>query len=135
MEGGNKVWFLLRRLKCPHCRTLHRELPDLIAPYKHYLVEIISGVLDGVVHSYDADTEDYPCEQTMERWEKWLKLNRTYIEGHLRSVGYRMLGFGKELLNSSVSLLEHMRSSLTTWLETILRYVYNSGGFLEPFRQ
>ncbi len=134
-EGGDKVWFLLRRLKCPHCGSLHRELPDLLAPYKHYLSEIISGVLDGIVKPDDVDTEDYPCEQTMERWRKWLELNRSYIEGYLRSVGYRLLGFGEELLNSTVSLLEHMRSSLRSWLETMLRFVYNSGGFLEPFRQ
>ena len=38
-----------------------------------------------------------PCEQTMERWRKWLELNRSYIEGYLRSVGYRLLGFGEEL--------------------------------------
>ena len=81
------------------------------------------------------DTEDYPCEQTMERWRKWLEMNRSYIEGYLRSVGYRLLGFGEELLNSTVSLLEHMRSFLRSWLETMLRFVYNSGGFLEPFRQ
>ena len=96
-EGGDKVWFLLRRLKCPHCGSLHRELPDLLAPYKHYLVEIISGVLDGIVKPDDEDTEDYPCEQTMERWRNWLELNRSYIEGYLRSVGYRLLGFGEEL--------------------------------------
>ena len=135
MEGGGKVWFLLRRLKCPHCRKLHRELPDLIAPYKHYLSEIISGVLDGFVRADDADTEDYPCEQTMERWRKWLELNRSYIEGYLRSIGHRLLGFGEELLDTNVSLLRHMRSSFCAWLETVLRYVYNSGGFLEPFRQ
>ena len=89
---------------------MHRELPDLLAPYKHYLAEIISGVLDGIVKPDDEDTEDYPCEQTMERWRRWLELNRSYIEGYLRSVGYRLLGFGEELLNSTVSLLEHMRS-------------------------
>ena len=135
LEGGEKVWFMLRRLKCPHCGKLHRELPDLLVPYKHYLAEIISGVLNGVVQADDEDSEDYPCEQTMERWKQWLELNRSYIEGHLRSVGYRLLGFGEELLNSSVSLLEHMKSSLTAWLEAVLRFVYNSGGFLEPFRQ
>ena len=135
LEGGEKVWFLLRRLKCPHCRKLHRELPDFLAPYKHYRAEIISGVVNEIVRPDDEDSEDYPCEQTMERWKTWLALNRSYIEGYLRSVGYRLLGFGEELLNTTVSLLEHMRSSFAEWLEILLRFVYNSGGFLEPFRQ
>ena len=33
---------------------------------------------------------------------------------------------------SGVPLLEMLRSSLYNWLETILRFIYDSGGFLVP---
>ena len=57
-------------------------------------------------------------------------VNNLRIDGHLKSVGYRLLGFGEELLNASMSLLDKLRSSNEEWLETILRFIYNSGGFL-----
>ncbi len=81
------------------------------------------------------EEHNYPVENTMERWKRWEDLNRTYIEGYIRSVGYRMLGFGEELLTSKVSLLEAMKSSVKQWMSTILRMVYNSGGELQPLRE
>ena len=54
------------------------------------------------------------------------------VDGYLRSVGHRLSGFSEELLMSGVPLLEILRSSLYSWLETILRFIYDSGGFLVP---
>ena len=132
LEGGIKTTLCIRRLKCPTCGKLHRELPDIITPFKHYETSIISGVLDGVILPSDEDSEDYPCEMTMIRWHSWLLLNLLRIDGYLRSIGYRLLGFREELLKSDVSLLENMRSSMERWLEIVLRFIYNSGGFLVP---
>ena len=76
LEGGVRRKFLIRRLKCSSCGRLHRELPDCLAPYKHYASEVISGVLDGIVSPDDEDSTDYPCETTMHRWHCWLEANR-----------------------------------------------------------
>ena len=130
LEGGMKRRFLIRRLKCSNCGRLHRELPDCLVPYKHYASEVISGVLDGIVTPEDDDSADYPCEMTMRRWHCWLEANRLRIDGYLKSIGYRLLGFSTELLGSRVSLLDKLRSSRPEWLETLLRFLYNSGGFL-----
>lgn len=130
MEGHERRIYLIRRLKCPKCRKLHRELPDFLAPFKQYAAEIISGVLDGIVTSEDEDSSDYPCEETMSRWHHWLAINQLRIDGYLKSIGYRLLDFGEELLISGMSLLTELRSSTQEWLETILRFIYNSGGFL-----
>lgn len=54
------------------------------------------------------------------------------VDGYLRSVGHRLPGFSEELLMSGVPLLEILRSSLYSWLETILRFIYDSGVFLVP---
>ena len=132
LEGGERRKFLIRRLKCSSCGRLHRELPDCLAPYKHYASEVISGVLDGIVSPDDEDSTDYPCETTMHRWHCWLEANQLRIDGYLKSTGYRLLGFSTELLGSRVSLLDKLRSSRPEWLETLLRFLYNSGGFLVP---
>jgi len=129
-EGGERLRYLINRLKCTHCQMLHRELPDCMVPYKHYSAEVISGVLDGFVTNEDEDTEDYPCEMTIHRWHHWMMANTMRIDGYLKSIGYQMLGFTEELLKSSVSLLYQLRSSHERWFEIILRFIYNSGGYL-----
>lgn len=131
-EGGIKQFIHIQRLKCKHCQRLHNALPDFLVPYKHYKAEIISGVLDNIVSSDDLEDEDYPCEATMNRWHHWLGSNQANIDGYLKSIGYRLLGFSKDLLNSRTSLLTHLRYTSEVWLETILRVIYNSGGNLTP---
>ena len=133
LGGGTKVWFNIRRLKCPRCKKLHRELPDILAPYKHYHLDIIMGMLGGRLSSWEDEYEDYPCEKTVERWKMWLSQNKHDIDGQLKSVGYRVLGYGEELLYSTVSLLEKAMSSVDNWLGIILRMIYNSGGRLRPY--
>lgn len=134
MEGGEKHFIYMERLQCTNksCNRLHNALPDRLVPYKHYAAEIISGVLDEIITTQDLETEDYPCEATMLRWKHWLMLNYFRINGYLKSIGYRFLGFSEELLNTRLSLLEYLRLSNDRWLEAILRMIYNSGGVLEP---
>ena len=133
LEGGERKSLRIERLQCTNegCRRIHNVLPDCLVPYKHYASEVISGVLDGVIAPDDTEDEDYPCEATMLRWKNWLTVNRLRIDGYLKSIGHRLLGFGQELLESRISLLEKIRSSNGCWLEAIIRMIYNSGGFLE----
>ena len=112
---------------------MHRELPDVLAPFKHYRLDIIMGMLDGSLTTDDLKYENYPCEKTVERWKAWLEQNRTDIDGYIKSAGYRLLGYGEGLLYSTVSLLEKMMCSVDNWLGIILRMIYNSGGRLRPF--
>ena len=53
-----KEYLMIRRLRCTECHRHHNELPDCLVPHKHYEAEVISGVLDGIVTSEDADSED-----------------------------------------------------------------------------
>ncbi len=62
------AWILIRRLRCESCRHVHREIPDMIFPYKQYEAELIRGVLEGLITSQTLGYEDYPCELTMLRW-------------------------------------------------------------------
>lgn len=132
-EGGSYEWLKIPRHQCdnPRCHKVHRMLPDFLVPYKHYTEDIICGVLDETVRPTDADSEDYPSEQTMLRWHHWLVKNQLNIDGHLKSIAYRELGFSMELLKSGVSLLTTLRSSIPDgWLRSVIRYIYNSGNSL-----
>lgn len=134
IEGGHKYFIQIERLKCKTCRRLHTALPEILVPYKHYTTELISGVLDETITIGDLEDGDYPCEETMKNWHHWLMANQDYIDGYMKSIGYRRLGFGEDLLHSKVSLLTKLRKSSEVWLETILRFIYNSGGRLAPVR-
>ncbi len=81
------------------------------------------------------EEHNYPVEITMERWKRWEELNRTDIEGYIRSIGHRMLGYREELLTASVSLHDTMKSSIKGWLGTILRMIYNSGEELQSLHE
>ena len=127
--GGDTFWILIRRLKCCNCGRLHTELPDCLAPHKHYEIEVIENVVDGII---DEDTieVDYPCCATMKRWKKWISKEKNNIDGHMKSIGFRILGLGVELLSSTASILELLQDEGEGWLSIILRTIYNSGNFL-----
>lgn len=65
---GKKKELVLRRFRCIACRSIHRELPTIIFPHKHYEAEIIASVLKGVITCETLGFEDHPCEMTMIRW-------------------------------------------------------------------
>ena len=128
-EGGKKSFLIIRRLCCPFCHTLHNELPDCITPRKQYSTETISGVLDEIVHPDDVDSEMYPCETTMIRWHHWLMANQIYIEEYIGHKKNDKLDspFDFEAVPFS---LDRYRKVCKNWLESILYFVYNTGGVL-----
>lgn len=120
------------RCRNENCRRIHNALPDFLVPHKHYASEVIEDVIDDVVRPDDElNDSDYPCEKTMERWKAWFERNRKNIDGQLKSVGYRILGFSEQLLISGVSLSDELRKNGAGWLGIIVRFLYNSGGFLQ----
>jgi hypothetical protein len=65
-DSGRVFWFWLRRLKCHHCNKLHIELPDFMAPNKHYNARLIEDVKTGRSNFCPAD------DSTIRRWKKKL---------------------------------------------------------------
>lgn len=103
-------------------------------PYKHYGAEIIEDVIEGVVGPDDPETEDYPCEGTMKHWKWWALHNEANIEGQMKSMLHHLLDFDMEFLKSRESLLEELRERISPgWLSVVTRYIYNSGGRIEPY--
>lgn len=70
----------VRRLRCPNCKSIYREIPDSVYPYKQYYSEIINGVLEGFITSDTIGFEDYPCEDTMKRWKTTSRLRKEFNE-------------------------------------------------------
>ena len=91
-------------------------------------------MLDEIITQDDEGSEEYPSETTMIRWHHWIMANELRINGYLKSIGSCLPGFTDELLKSDGSLLQKLRSSCGKWLETILRFIYNAGGFLVSVR-
>ena len=129
-EGGEKTHLMISRVQCSNCHSYHNQLPDCLAPYKHYEAEVIAGVIDGIVTPDDEDAEEYPCLSTMKRWIFWFRMNMANMEGWLRNIGYLILGWNRDILFTSDSLLELIRKQHMNWLEITLRIIYNSGGVL-----
>lgn len=132
-EGGESEKILIPRHQCsnPKCRRIHRMLPDILVPFKHYTEDVIA---DAVSNRLDVNrTNDAPSPATIRRWKRWIRLNSTDIDGHLKSIAHRELDFSKELLQSGVSLLKKLMCSIPHgWLRTILCMLYNSGVRLPP---
>ena len=63
-DDGNPASFLLRRLRCMKCGKLHLEIPDFIAPHKHYSAEAIRQALREGGGWCPAD------DSTIRRWKK-----------------------------------------------------------------
>ena len=134
--GGRKRWFAINRLKCTNekCGRLHNELPDCMVPYKHYGTDIIEDVIEGGRTADDLETEDHPCEGTMKHWKWWLSKNEVNINGQMKSVLQHLMDLDIEFLKSSDSLLEGLRERISPgWLPVVVRFIYNSGGRIEPY--
>ena len=113
----------------------NRLIPDFLAPYKHYDIDIITGVLNGTITPDMLTFEDYPCEKTMERWQEWIVLNLIFINAYLKSVGIRLFAMGIALAYTATDLVEELRDrNHHGWLKIVIRAVYNTGSSLEPYR-
>ncbi len=107
-------------------------LPDFLVPFKHYQETVVVDAVDDRITPDRSD--DRPSAQTVLRWKRWLFMNTMDIDGHLKSIGYRELGFTEGLLRSDVSLLSELRKRIPEgWLKEILRFIYNSGARLLAF--
>ena len=129
VRGETKCWsipvFRCENEGCTFGYT--RVLPEEITPHKHYCTDVIQKVVDGELTPECLDTEDYPCEKTMERWKDWIAGNVNNVNGVLKSIGSGLSEFGMELLNSEVSLMDKLREDGEEWLSILNRITWNFG--------
>ena len=134
LEGGEKEWLSIPRHQCDNtsCKRIHRMLPDFLAPFKQYEASVIADSIDDRIVPEESD--DRPSVQTVTRWKYWLIMNAANIEGLLKSIAHRELGFAAQVMESNASLLTELRKRIPNgWLRLILRFIYNSGSQLTAF--
>ncbi|SDM07860.1 hypothetical protein SAMN04487833_1644 [Sarcina sp. DSM 11001] len=133
-SGGGQEWIEIPRHRCsnPRCKRIHRMLPDRLLPYKHYEQPVIRDSLDGCLDPGEAGNA--PSAESIKRWGHWLMSNSLDIEGYVKSIAHRELRFSGDLLKTGISLLEVLKKKIPqSWLSTVIRIIYNAGGFLRPF--
>lgn len=65
-KGGNVSLLDIRQMVCEECKSIHRELPDSVAPYRHYNAKFIrAAIKDG---GASVKEYKYPCKATIRRW-------------------------------------------------------------------
>lgn len=131
MYGGEKRHVYVLRLECRRCDSVSTALPEQMSPHKHYASEVIENVIDEVCTPVDIQTEDYPCEKTMDNWKAEFESKKVQIDGQLKSILSGTADQGKKLLESGISLLEKLRNEGAGWLSAVNRIIYNAGGFLK----
>jgi len=114
--------FLLRRLRCQICGKLHRELPDIIQPFKHYESDVIQSVID--------DSEDAKkCgadNRTMRRWKSEFIEAKPVLEQKLASV-YARRTEETVPLEATTMILDSIKSKYGRWLPFVIGLLTNSG--------
>ncbi len=133
--GGELQTYLISRYHCEPCNHTFRVLPDSLAPFKHYNVDIIMKAVDGKITSDDLEYENYPCEKTMRRWKEWFKQNELFIGEYLLICEARLIAYGLVLLYASAACLGDIRARDKRWLAIVIQIIYNTGAVLEPFRE
>ena len=104
---GNKVSFLIRRLRCIKCGRYHHELPDCMVPYKRHCAETIEKIIarDGreagdICTNNDKKTLDaigtptepdnVPCDdKTIRRIRLWWRTVLPYFLNVLKSLSIK----------------------------------------------
>ena len=62
---GKSRIYILRRLRCSHCKKLHTEIPDKLLPYKRYEMKAIEAIFNRKGAACVASV------RTKKRWIRW----------------------------------------------------------------
>jgi len=120
-EDGEKHWIRIRRLRCKECGKIHRQLPDAILPYKHYLAQVIENVLENMEPE---PTE--PDASTLARWRAWFAWVTAVLEAVLLSIQIQVMGLLQKLFGDEMPLSAR-RTKGGSWLSDSMRQSINAG--------
>lgn len=132
---GKEELYNIRVLKCVNkaCPSkYHRELPDIIVPYKRYSAESIENAIGQDETIVAAD------ESTIYRWRKWFNTNATYITMALLGVLITIAGnketsslnIEKQRIDAPVEWIKTTTGRTVRWLSEIVRILVNSSRWI-----
>ena len=74
-SDGERIFLIIRRMKCKKCGRIHHELPDCLVPYKRFCVDLIAEAVTAPVSD-----STFPGEtSTLIRLRVWFKLFLDYV--------------------------------------------------------
>ena len=121
-KAGDGRRYLLRRLECELCGASHREMPDIIQPYKHYDSEAIQFVLDSPGKALECLAD----ESTKRRWKRGFSAAEPDIAQRLVSV-YAQMTDGTAPIVSATEDLSAIRANAPRWLAHVTGLLINNG--------
>jgi len=120
--SGKVSRFSLRRLKCQQCNRYHRELPNIIQPFKHYDSQTIQYIIDGSTEAEQCAAED----STIRRWKTTFAESTPDISMRLTSAWARMSGEKVPIENAEM-ILDLIRGREKHWLAFVMALLINGG--------
>lgn len=121
---GERVTYIIRRLRCVGCERIHHELPDLLVPYKRYESACLESVLS------NGQTSDVAVdESTLHRWRVWFEKCWQYWVNCLSTIASRE-GNPVEALSvpssSALQQIGHYVGQGVGWLARVVRPIVHS---------
>ena len=112
---GKCQQYVIRRLECPSCKAVHRELPDILFPYKHYETDVIQSVIVGRADGCAAD------ESTIQRWKRQWRTRKARLLVVLAGLLAQTSGSVPKLVGRRQDIFLSIRQLHPRWLAFVLR--------------
>lgn len=114
-------------MRCGDCSSLHRELPNFILPFKHYISSVIEAAIESRTAEISAE------DSTIRRWQRWFQDRQVHFWGVLSAVAATHGTHPPQSPGRSESLLrsirEHLRNS-AGWLAQMVRITVNTHNWI-----
>lgn len=124
--GGETVRLVVRRLRCmnENCRRIHRELPDVVVPYKIHTAATFEKIIGN-------DLQDTPAEEsTIARIRKWFIDRADALVGGLLSIytaHFQSSRIGpSDLPGSVLGRIHFFVENSSGWLKRLVRILVNN---------
>jgi hypothetical protein len=121
---GERITYIIRRLRCKGCDRVHHEFPDILVPYKHYEAAGIESIFThGQFSNVAAD------ESTLYRWRLWFTQFWLYWVKCLQVIAKRSGDPVEPLSEPSLSALQqigHYVGQGVGWLARLVRPIVHS---------
>lgn len=121
---GERVTYIIRRLRCKGCKRIHHELPDLLVPYKHYESDCLETVLSDE-HASDVSADN----STLYRWRVWFLACWMYWVNCLSTIATRTGNSVEPMSVASLSALHRIGYYVglgSGWLARLVRPIVHS---------
>jgi len=129
-NAGIKSIYSIRVLKCHNqaCpKTYHRELPNIIIPYKRFCAEAIEEAIEDNDKGITVAADD----STIRRWRNWFSASATYIVMALMSVIAAINDNAETSLSAAqvqkpIATIKQIVGRKAKWLSEATRILVNS---------